>query len=204
MNNRKPTTHPGLAGIASAALAAALAFSVPAWSADAKDCADSAMASDGWIDTRLETVYLFNPNLNNFTIDTDVKNGVVTLSGTVQSDIDKDLAGEIAKSLDGVKSVNNELLIGEQPATAEAADTSDSFVQKVTDATTTAKVKARLIANDNVAASDIDVDTVESVVHLKGTVESGTLKQLAEFIARNTSGVDSVVNELEIGPARSS
>ena len=204
MDNRKAMSHPGIAGKAGAALAAMLAMSAPAWSADAKDCADAEMASDGWIDTRLETVYLFNPNLNNFTIDTDVKDGVVTLSGTVQSDIDKDLAGEIAKSLDGVESVNNELLIGEQPATAQADDASDGFVQKVTDATTTAKVKARLIANDNVAASDIDVDTVESVVHLKGTVESGTLKQLAEFIARNTSGVESVVNELEVGPAQSS
>lgn len=204
MNNRKPMSHPGFAGKAGAVLAAMLAISAPAWSADAKDCADAEMASDGWIDTRLETVYLFNPNLNNFSIDTDVKDGVVTLSGTVQSDIDKDLAGEIARSLDGVEAVNNELLIGEQPAKAEAADASAGFVQKVTDATTTAKVKARLIANDNVAASDIDVDTVESVVHLKGTVESGTLKQLAEFIARNTSGVESVVNELEVGPAQSS
>jgi hyperosmotically inducible protein len=153
MNHLKPMTPRGFAG---AALVAMLAIGGPAWSGDAsKDCAASGTASDGWIDTRLETVYLFNSSLNNFAIDTDVSEGVVTLSGTVQSDIEKDLAGEIAKSLEGVKSVNNELVVGEQPETAQAPATSDGFVQKVTDATTTAMVKARLIANDNVAASDI-------------------------------------------------
>jgi hypothetical protein len=73
------------------------------------------------------------------------------------------------------------------------------FLQKVKDATTTAQVKTRLIGNGNIAAGDIDVDTRNSVVRLSGKVGSDTERQLAEFIARNTSGVRSVSNELEIG-----
>lgn len=169
------------------------------------DCQQTTASNDAWIDTRLETAYLFNTHLNNFTIDTDVKDGAVTLSGTVKSEIDKDLAGEIAMSLDGVEDVNNELVVSADAAPGDTADsTGDDFFQKVRDATTTAKVKTRLIANENVAASDIDVDTSANVVRLSGIVESSTLKQLAEFIARNTSGVDSVVNELEVSETQRS
>jgi osmotically-inducible protein OsmY len=162
------------------------------------DCPESSAAQDDLIDTRLETAYLFNPHLNNFTIDTDVEDGTVMLSGSVRSEIDKDLAEEIAKSIDGVKSVENSLEVKNgQESSPPAADAS-GFFQKVSDATTTARIKTRLIANQNLAAADIDVDTENSVVRLSGEVRSTTEKQLAEFIAKNTTGVESVANELEV------
>jgi osmotically-inducible protein OsmY len=166
------------------------------------DCAKSSAANDELIDTRLETAYLFNPHLNNFTIDTDVEDSTVMLSGSVRSKIDKDLAEEIAKSMDGVKSVKNSLEIkdgqekdGQESSTPTAAS---NFFQKVSDATTTARIKTRLIANENLAAADIDVDTENSAVRLSGEVRSTTEKQLAEFIAKNTTGVESVANELDV------
>jgi osmotically-inducible protein OsmY len=67
----------------------------------------------------------------------------------------------------------------------------------VKDATTTAQVKTRLIGNGHISAADINVDTRDSVVRLSGKVGSDTERQLAEFIARNTSGVLAVSNELE-------
>jgi osmotically-inducible protein OsmY len=184
-------------------LAAAVTASLLATPAMAGDCDAGKVASDGWIDTRLETAYLFNPSLNDFTITTAVEQGVVSLAGSVRSDIDKDLAGEIARSVDGVREVENALVVnpGLQAATQQPAD---GFVQKVSDATTTAMVKARLVANDNIRAGDIDVDTSGAVVRLSGTVASPAQKDLAEFIARNTSGVDSVVNQLAVAPGRSS
>jgi osmotically-inducible protein OsmY len=128
-----------------------------------------------------------------------VKNGEVMLTGTVRSDIDRDLAEEIAKSLDGVKSVGNSLEIKEDVQGPGLPESDTDFLQKVKDATTTAQVKTRLIGNENISAGDIDVDTRNDVVRLSGKVRSDTEKQLAEFIARNTSGVRSVANELEIG-----
>jgi osmotically-inducible protein OsmY len=161
------------------------------------DCPKSSAAQDDLIDTRLEMAYLFNPHLNNFTIDTDVEDGTVTLSGSVRSEIDKDLAEEIAKSVDGVKSVKNSLEVKDGQESSTPAAASD-FFQKVSDATTTALIKTRLIANENLAAADIDVDTENSAVRLSGEVRSTTERQLAEFIARNTAGVESVANELEV------
>lgn len=173
----------------------------------AADCAQPTANSDLWIDASLEAAYLFNPHLNGFSIDTEVSDGVVTLSGIVRSDIDKDLAGEIAKSLAGVESVKNELEVnaefGDDIAVASDSDQARGFLQKVSDATTTAKVKTRLIANEHVSAGEIDVDTENKVVRLSGTVGSTTEKQLAEFLAKNTSGVESVLNDLQIRPKTS-
>lgn len=162
-------------------------------------CVEGQAANDKWLQTQLETAYLFNPHLNNFSIDTEVKNGEVMLTGTVRSDIDRDLAEEIAKSLEGVKSVGNSLEIKDDIEESGLPESDTDFLQKVKDATTTAQVKTRLIGNENISAGDIDVDTRNSVVRLSGTVRSTTERQLAEFIARNTSGVLSVSNELEIG-----
>lgn len=162
------------------------------------DCVEGQAANDKWLETQLETAYLFNPHLNNLSIDPEVENGDVMLTGTVRSDIDRDLAVEIAKSLDGVKSVGNSLEIKEDMEDPGLPESDTDFLQKVKDATTTAQVKTRLIGNENIAAGEIDVDTRNSVVRLSGKVRSDTERQLAEFIARNTSGVLAVANELEI------
>lgn len=164
----------------------------------ATECARAESASDYWLDTRLETAYLFNPHLNNLAIDTEVRNGNVMLTGTVRSDIDRDLAEEIARSLDGVKSVGNSLKVRPDAESTHLSGADSDFFQRVRDATTTAQVKTRLIANGNIPAADIDVDTEQDVVRLTGVVGSDTERQLAEFIARNTSGVASVTNEIAL------
>ena len=167
---------------------------------DGGECEQSlALATnDQWLEMRLETAYLFNPHLNNLSIGTEVKNGNVMLSGTVRSEIDRDLAEEIARSLDGVKSVGNALDVREDTEQPGLAESDTDFLQKVKDATTTAQVKTRLIGNGNIIAGEIDVDTQNNVVRLSGEVGSDTERQLAEFIAKNTAGVQSVSNELEI------
>jgi osmotically-inducible protein OsmY len=184
-------TTVGLAGLMATTLLAHAATPPP-------DCPKSTATQDALTDTRLETAYLFNPHLNNFTIDTDVEDGTVMLSGSVRSEIDKDLAEEIAKSIDGVKSVKNSLEVKDGQESSTPPTAASDFFQKVSDATTTARIKTRLIANENLAAADIDVDTENNAVRLSGEVRSTTESQLAEFIARNTSGVESVANELDV------
>jgi hyperosmotically inducible periplasmic protein len=153
-------------------------------------------ARDAWIQGKIETVYLLNANLSSFSIDTDVKNGAVHLTGKVESSIDHDLAGELAKGIDGVVSVDNDLIVD---ATARSASKDGrSFAGWVEDATTTATIKSKLLSNSNTHGLKIDVDTRADVVTLSGTVTSAEEKQLAEQLARNSADVKDVQNRLVV------
>src|SRR5215210_6905572 len=67
------------------------------------------------------------------------------------------------------------------------------------DATLTATVKAKLAADPDVTAYTIDVDTTGAVVTLSGRVETAAESAEAEKLARDTDGVQSVVNRLAVG-----
>ncbi len=174
-----------------------------------KECQDvESKSKDIWVQGKLEGAYLLNKYLNPLEIDTEVRNGVVFLSGNVDSDIDKDLAGEIAKSIEGVKDVENKLTVrpenfkkGKKNSSKENKER--AFGQKVADASTTAAVKIKLLANSNTDGSDINVDTMNNIVTLKGRVDSAQEKELAGKIAENTDDVLKVVNQLKVGKSKS-
>jgi osmotically-inducible protein OsmY len=171
----------------------------------AKARADSSFtgaAKDAWLTGKIETAFVLNAHLNPFAIDTDVDNGVVHLTGTVRDDIDRDLAGEVAKGLDGVVEVKNDIELDRASAEKtmaerQSAETRD-FGSWVDDATTTAQVKSRLIGNPNVAAAKINVDTRDDIVTLSGRVGSSKEKELAEQLAANVGDVEDVKNNLVV------
>lgn len=68
-------------------------------------------AKDAWIDGKAEAVLLFNTDLNSFDINTDVRDGQVILTGKVDSELDKRMATEIVRELDGVTGVDNQLTV---------------------------------------------------------------------------------------------
>ena len=70
----------------------------------------------------------------------------------------------------------------------------------VGDAAITAKVKARFVQDKLVAATSINVETLNGTVMLSGFAKSPAEKMLAESLARGVSGVTSVKNELTITP----
>lgn len=161
---------------------------------------------DAWLDGKVESALLVNRHLNNFTIDTDVKGNVVYLTGTVKSDVDKDLATEIAQSIEGVSNVENNLTVNKDTEMQERDyypdDDEDnrSWGTWYDDATITASVKSQLLWNDEAEGLDMNVDTMNGVVTLRGDADSSANKQLAEKIAQNTEGVRKVVNNLNIKP----
>jgi len=65
-----------------------------------------------------------------------------------------------------------------------------------TDAGITTKVKSKLVADDEVKAYQIDVDTKDKIVTLKGQVDTPTAKSRAVEIARTTDGVRDVVDSI--------
>jgi osmotically-inducible protein OsmY len=66
------------------------------------------------------------------------------------------------------------------------------------DATITASVKSKLVADKAANLTRVDVDTNNGTVYLNGTVDSAEQKARAERLAWQAQGVKSVVNNLQV------
>lgn len=64
---------------------------------------------DAWISTKIQSKYFLDPDVKGRQIDVSTENGVVTLTGAVDSDAQKQAAEQIARETDGVKDVRNQL-----------------------------------------------------------------------------------------------
>jgi hyperosmotically inducible protein len=73
-----------------------------------------------------------------------------------------------------------------------------SVGEVIDDATITTRVKTKLLDDPVVKGLQIDVDTVNGVVFLTGTVNSQEEKQRAIELARETSGVREVRGDLTV------
>lgn len=70
---------------------------------------------------------------------------------------------------------------------------------QVDDAAITATVKGKLAADTDINPFNIDVDTNEGVVTLQGRVEKQEARTKAEQHARETDGVQRVINLIKVG-----
>ena len=196
----------------------------------------AAKVDDSTIKSRVETRLKNDATLKGDNIVVSVDKGVVTLSGTVHSNAQKDRAKELAK-VSGVTDVDSKLEVESTgPSTVDKAEaktkdagkaTKDATVkgaektkdaaaktgektkdavattgEVINDAWITSKVSTDFVNEDTLKGSDINVDTKDHVVTLKGTVVSAAGKARAEEIAKTTKGVKRVVNTLTIGPKK--
>jgi hyperosmotically inducible protein len=122
-------------------------------------------------------------------INVDVNRGVVKLAGFVDTSKEKQQAGDIARGVDGVQSVQNDI-------TVKKGDSSAGEI--VDDSILTAKVKAALIADSDTKAHQINVETMNGVVQLSGFVDDAAAKSAATNVAKSVTGVKDVKNELSI------
>ena len=65
------------------------------------------------------------------------------------------------------------------------------------------KTRASLLGTSDLRESTINVDVVNDVVTLKGTVATAAQKAKAEQVAKDIDGVKSVKNELKVAPSDS-
>jgi hyperosmotically inducible protein len=68
--------------------------------------------SDAGITTKLKSKFLGDMDVPGLKIDVDTTDGVVTLTGTVETAAEKQRAMELAKATDGVKSVVDRIKVG--------------------------------------------------------------------------------------------
>lgn len=70
-------------------------------------------SDDLWLWTKTRSALAYTEDLRDSTINVDVDNNVITLSGTVANDAQKAKAEEIARSIEGVKSVTSNLQVSQ-------------------------------------------------------------------------------------------
>jgi osmotically-inducible protein OsmY len=158
----------------------------------------------GWITTKIQAQYFVNPDIRPWNIDVSTTSqGVVTLRGRVDDSGDRDEAVRIARSTEGVKEVNDRLVVqadaaarqGNNGAAAQGGSTNEV---EHPDAWVTAKIQAAYFMDAEVKGRDIDVDTQNGGVTLRGQVSSEAQRRQAIAIARNTDGVRNVTDQLTV------
>jgi hyperosmotically inducible periplasmic protein len=144
---------------------------------------------DSVLTGKVKAALVANPDTKARQIDVETFRGTVQLNGYVDSQEAKDAAGRVASSVSGVQKVENNLSIQETNRTAG---------EVVDDNVLTAKVKAALIADPQVKAHEVNVETREGVVQLSGFVDSPEARSMAADVAKRVAGVKEVRNELQI------
>lgn len=141
---------------------------------------------------KVKSALLEEKTLKSTDISVETNHGVVTLTGFVTSQAEAETAVDIAKNVEGVKSVSDKLHVKDQK--------SQSVSEYAGDAATNSSIKAKLLADDIVPSRKITVETTDGVVQLSGNVENKAQAERAENIAKAVNGVKSVKNDLSIKP----
>jgi osmotically-inducible protein OsmY len=148
-----------------------------------------ASETDDKVKAAFEKSYVYKTYLKDDAIKTEVKDGVVTLSGTVADESRKTLAQETAAGLPGVTKVNNQLVT----QTNLSTESSDSWIDK--------KVKLTLLFHRNVNYSKTHIQVKDGIVTLKGEAENAAQKDLTAEYAKDIDGVKGVKNEMTVAAA---
>jgi osmotically-inducible protein OsmY len=148
--------------------------------------------SDAWIAARVKTVLYFHRSVSGVDTDVSVKDGNVTLRGEAANLAQKDLTGEYAKDVDGVKDVKNEMTVAKAPKSKETAG------EKIDDASITAQVKFALLTHRSTHVMSTKVETQNGVVTLYGKATNGAEKDLVTKLVGDIHGVVDVKNEIVV------
>ena len=152
---------------------------------------------DAVITAKVKTAILLNRQLDSFRINVETRNAEVTLKGLVPDAPRRELAAEIARTVEGVNGVVNRLRIdraGEEPPPPEDR----TFTQKIRDASIVAAVKSALLLRKGIRTDRIEVRSQWGVVTLEGTVRSAAERSLVVGIAADMWDVRAVRDHLDL------
>jgi len=209
--------------IGSAFVVAAL-VAVPAPARAAAPQTPAVASADHNLDTRIEK-RIDASTLKKYGVKVAVTNGIATLTGTVPTEADRQKATQLA-TIPGISRVENQLIVdlnatgtsGTMKEKAkEGVEKTKSGAEKVADKTKeglsktgevitdswiTTRVHSKFVGEDLLKDSDINVDSKDHVVTLRGTVMSAAARARAVAQAKEVEGVHQVIDRLTIGPKK--
>ena len=152
--------------------------------------------SDAWMAVKIRSRLLVKANVSAATTKVVVTDGNVVLSGTADNIAQKDLTAIYAKDIDGVKTVQNEITIKDQPAKGEKM--TERMSDKMDDASITSQVKYALLTHKATSALKTKVTTNDGSVVITGVASSAAEKSLVSKLAGDVRGVKSVNNSMTV------
>lgn len=151
-------------------------------------CTQSGRSPD--VSVRIRTS-LDQAGLKSVEVTQDRAKGVVTLTGNVAAEADKEQAGTIAKGLAGMQVVANEVAIVPPGGEDDAKRVNTALDKGIVHNLEAALVKEKMLAGVSYSANN-------HVVTLSGQVDSSDKRARAEQIALAVPNVQQVVNELQV------
>ena len=149
--------------------------------------------TDTWITSKAKIALYVDDRVKGRDVSVETMNGEIFLRGKVDSEEAKSAAAEVARGIDGVKNVKNDLQVV-TPSMRKAVTADDKAI--------TRSVESRFSKDPEL--KKIDVRTDAGIVVLSGQVANITAAARASEMAHKVDGVKAVKNELRVNQAKAS
>ena len=145
---------------------------------------------DKSLDSRVKDALSDNPEYKFKGVNVTAFKGTVQLSGFVDTYSQKYSAGSIAKQVQGVKDVENDITVKDQ--------NERSTGEYIDDKSLNARVDSALRDNPEYKFDEVSVTSYKGTVQLSGFVNTSDQKAKAGDIAKQVEGVQDVVNNITV------
>ncbi len=147
--------------------------------------------SDSWLTSKTKIALFADDRVKGRDVRVETQKGQVFLRGKVDSDEAKTAAADIAKGVEGVKGVKNDLQVV-APAARKTVEANDKQISKAVETT----------LGKDPQMKKVDVRADAGVVVLSGEVPTISASAKASEMAHRVDGVKSVKNELTVAQAK--
>jgi hyperosmotically inducible protein len=164
---------------------------------------------DAMLTAKVKTQMAADGRISPTRVGVETVNGAVTLTGEVPTQEEKDAAAEVARKVEGVRSVSNQIIVNpaaagsglppsnEMKRQAERAvgSVEQEVKEEAGEAFLLGKIKARLAA---AGYSAVAVEVEQGVVTLKGEAPSEKDRIAVEAIVEKMEGVKQINNQMTV------
>ncbi len=157
--------------------------------------------ADAALISKVKSAISQTKRLHGYGIGVECREGMVTLTGEVPTEIDKELAASLARETFGVKEVTNQIRITPEATPQPGEAVNQDLALNVDDLELQANLHERVISVPELKAQRIEIKVQNRVVTLTGNVASEAQKFRTEQLLRNYPKVTSITNQLRIGTA---
>lgn len=150
--------------------------------------------SDAWMAMKIRGRLLVKRNVSAASTKVTVTDGNVILTGTADNTAQKELTAAYASDIEGVKAVQNEIIVKERNPSSPA----DPIGETIDDASITSQVKYALLTHKSTSALKTKVTTKDGAVVITGNAATEAEKSLVTKLAEDVRGTKSVSNQMVV------